>query len=329
MLHMENRKSLPSLNNLYFICLLLACYGGWTLAIDVPGRKLSALVPSAPIILQYHKGPLLSGPKSINVYILWYGKFAPSQKATISDFVTSLGTPIPTHPSVSSWWATTERYTDSSRKGVSRLVKIGGQASDALYSLGKTLKRSQIGFLVRGAVAKTLFPFDAMGVYMVLTADDVYVERFCMNSCGFHESTPLTRSQRVLIGWVGNAGVQCAGQCAWPFAAPLYGPPTPPLIPPNGDVGVDGMIINIATILAGAATNPYNSGYYQGSALAPLEAVTACSGIYGKGAYPGYPGDLLLNNQTKASYNTYGVRKREFLLPGMWEPSQRTCKTTV
>ncbi|XP_057817345.2 protein EXORDIUM-like 2 [Cryptomeria japonica] len=296
------------------------------------GRKLSALVPSAPLVLQYHKGPLLTGPDSINVYILWYGKFTPSQKAIITDFVSSLGATnaIPNRqPSVSSWWATTKRYSDSTRKGVSGAVKIGGQASNGLYSLGKNLKRSQIAILVKGALAKRLFPLDNRGVYLVLTAADVYVERFCMNSCGFHDSIPLSKSTTILFGWVGNSGVQCPGQCAWPFAAPLYGPPTPPLIPPNGDVGVDGMIINIAAVVAGTATNPFNTGYYQGSALAPEEAVTACSGIFGKGAYPGYAGDLLVDKRSKASYNAYGINNREFLVPGIWEPLQRACKTTI
>uniref|UniRef100_A0A0D6QSI5 Phosphate-induced protein 1 n=1 Tax=Araucaria cunninghamii TaxID=56994 RepID=A0A0D6QSI5_ARACU len=293
------------------------------------GRKLSALVPSAPLVLQYHRGPLLTGPSGINIYFLWYGRFNPSQKAIVSDFVSSLGATTPTQPSVSSWWATTHRYTDSTKKGVSSVIKIRGQASDALYSLGKNLKRTHIALLVKGALAKRLFPSDAKGIYVVLTADDVYVERFCMNSCGFHDSIPLSKRGRILFGWVGNSAVQCPGQCAWPFAAPLYGPPTAPLFPPNGDVGVDGMIINIAAILAGTATNPFNTGYYQGSALAPEEAVSACSGIFGKGAYPGYPGELLVDGKNKASYNAYGINGREFLVPGIWEPSQFACKTTL
>uniref|UniRef100_A0A0D6QTU8 Phosphate-induced protein 1 n=1 Tax=Araucaria cunninghamii TaxID=56994 RepID=A0A0D6QTU8_ARACU len=331
----ENSKSLVSIcKPCLLISLLLVSAIPMALCVNSdeaihPGRKLSALVPSAPLVLQYHRGPLLTGPSGINIYFLWYGRFSPSQKAIVSDFVSSLGATTPTQPSVSSWWATTQRYTDSAKQSVSRLVKIGGQASDALYSLGKNLKRSHVTLLVKGALAKRLFPSDARGIYIVLTADDVYVERFCMNSCGFHDSVRLSKSERVLFGWVGNSGVQCPGQCAWPYATPLYGPPAAPLIPPNGDVGVDGMIINIATILAGTATNPFNSGYYQGSALAPQEAVTACSGIFGKGAYPGYPGELLTDKKSKAKYNAYGINNREFLLPAIWEPSQLACRTPL
>ncbi|GLJ56296.1 hypothetical protein SUGI_1215490 [Cryptomeria japonica] len=95
-----------------------------------------------------------------------------------------------------------------------------------------------------------------------------------MNSCGFNDSIYLSKRSTILFGWVGNSGVQCLGQCMWPFAAPLYNPPMPPHIPQNGDVGVDGMIINIVVVVEGITTNPLNSGYYQGSALAPQEAAT-------------------------------------------------------
>ncbi|KAH9305505.1 hypothetical protein KI387_009909 [Taxus chinensis] len=323
----------PNMENHLRLCLLLFLF----LCSPIPpalsfgqGRKLSALVPSAPLVLKYHKGPLLTGPAPINVFILWYGNFTPSQKAIVTDFLSSFNGGSTTTPSVTSWWATTGRYTGSGKQGVSRDVRIGGQASDASSSLGKNLKRSDIPLLVKGALSKRWFPIlSSRGIYLVLTAEDVNVERFCMNSCGFHDYVRLSSGRRILFGWVGNSGVECPGQCAWPFAAPAYGPPTPPLIPPNGDVGVDGMIINIAAIVAGTATNPFNTGYYQGDALAPQEAVTACTGIFGKGAYSGYPGDLVVDNTTRASYNAHGVNNRRFLVPAMWEPSRHSCKTPI
>lgn len=335
---MENFQGSPSARKLSVLFyFFIGCTAAQALSLNPPAishydRKLLALVPSTPLVLQYHKGPLLTGPGSINVYLLWYGNFSSLQKATVSDFFASVGANVPAQPSASSWWAITQQYKDSAKRKVSPVVKIGGETSDALCSRGKKLMRSDMAILVRGALATKLFPIDAKGIYIVLTAADVFVERFCMDSCGFHDSIPITNSKsasKILLAWVGNSGVQCPGQCAWPFAAPLYGPPTPPLIPPNGDVGVDGMIINIATILAGAATNPFNTGYYQGDALAPLEAVTACAGIFGKGAYSGYPGELLVDKKSKASFNTYGVNNRMFLLPSMWEPSKFACETTL
>lgn len=149
-----------------------------------------------------------------------------------------------------------------------------------------------------------------------------------MNQCGTHWSGRVEKG-RPVYAWLGNPVKQCPGECAWPFHQPLYGPQAPPLVPPNGDVGVDGMVISLATVLAGAVTNPFGDGYYQGVASAPLEAVSACTGIFGKGAYPGYPGNVLVEKTTGASYNAVGLNGRKFLLPAMWDPLTSTCKALV
>ncbi|KAG6473314.1 hypothetical protein ZIOFF_067229 [Zingiber officinale] len=125
-----------------------------------------------------------------------------------------------------------------------------------------------------------------------------------MSRCGSHWSN---RKSGTAYIWVGNAAKQCPGQCAWPFHQPLYGPQTPPLVAPNGDVGADGMVINLASMVAGAVTNPFGDGFYQGPKSAPLEAATACPGVYAKGSYPGYAGDLKVDPSTGASYNANGV----------------------
>ncbi|CAN0846998.1 Protein PHOSPHATE-INDUCED 1 [Linum grandiflorum] len=92
------------------------------------------------------------------------------------------------------------------------------------------------------------------------------------------------------------------GRCAWPFHQPIYGPQSAPLVAPNNDVGVD---------------------------EAPLEAASACPGVYGKGAYPGYPGDLLLDSTTGASYNALGFNARKYLLPALFDPASSACSTLV
>ncbi|KAK4489951.1 hypothetical protein RD792_000605 [Penstemon davidsonii] len=145
-----------------------------------------------------------------------------------------------------------------------------------------------------------------------------------MSNCGYHG-----RLDQAVFIWVGNSVTQCPGQCAWPFHQPFYGPQTKPLGSPNGDVGVDGMIVNIASIMVGAVTNPFGNGYYQGSAGAPMEAASACTGMYGKGAYPGYPGDLLVDLSTGGSYNALGVNGRKHLLPAIFDPNTKECSTVV
>ncbi|GMH00166.1 hypothetical protein Nepgr_002005 [Nepenthes gracilis] len=284
---------------------------------STPPRKL-ALVQQQPLTLRYHNGRLFKGKITIN--LIWYGKFTPTQRSIIVDFIQSLS-PHSTEPqpSVSTWWNTTALY-----KGGPCTIVLGKQILDEDYSLGKLLKPPQIV-----ALSSKVQHRDAINV--VLTADDVAPDGFCMSTCGAHGSGlgGKHRKTRFVYAWVGNSEKQCPGQCAWPFHQPVYGPQTPPLVAPNGDVGVDGMIISLATVLAGAVTNPFDDGYYQGPAGAPLEAVSACTGIYGSGAYPGYPGNLLVDPSTGASYNAHGLNGRNYLLPAMWDPETSTCKTLV
>ncbi|XP_059648043.1 protein EXORDIUM-like 2 [Cornus florida] len=272
----------------------------------------AALVQQQPLILKYHNGVLLKGKITVN--LIWYGKFTPIQRSIIVDFLQSLSSSGAPLPSAASWWRTTEKY----KRGSSTLV-VANQILVENYSLGKSLKNWHI-------IALASKGGHVSSVNVVLTAKDVAVEGFCMR-CGSHGST--RGRTRFAYAWVGNSETQCPGQCAWPFHQPIYGPQTPPLVAPNGDVGIDGMIINLATVLAGAVTNPFNNGYFQGPPTAPLEAVSACTGAFGSGAYPGYPGQVLVDKITGASYNAHGVNGRKYLLPAMWDPQTSACSTLV
>ncbi|XP_050378964.1 protein EXORDIUM-like 2 [Argentina anserina] len=280
-------------------------------------RRLTALVKQQPLVLKYHKGPLLGGNVTVN--LVWYGKFSPKQRSILVDFLQSLSSvhSRSPQPTVASWWRTIAGYT-----GKPCTVAVGNQVLLESYTLGKTLTIDKLPVLAaRGSKRGG----NTAAVNVVLTDADVSVEGFCMSRCGKHGASRRGSA----YAWVGNPGKQCAGQCAWPFHQPIYGPQTPPLVSPNGDVGVDGMVINLATVLAGTVTNPFNNGYFQGTAGAGLEAVSACTGIFGKGAYPGYPGEVVLDQTTGASYNAVGVRGRKYLLPAMWDPKTSTCKTLV
>ncbi|GLJ53524.1 hypothetical protein SUGI_1142030 [Cryptomeria japonica] len=301
-------------------------------------RKLSALVQEEPLVLQYHNGPLLTTKPILNLHLIWYGSFTSAQRAIVADFVQSLGAGNGKEgsPSVSTWWKTTEAYRGSapsqSNPAQTLNPSLGKQKLDEVYSMGKSLKRTDIAVLVKSAIQSSALPPPSkkkskgeVEFYLVLTSEDVMVEDFCRSSCGFHGSDKT--DNEYAFAWVGNSATQCPGQCAWPFHQPIYGPQSPPLLPPNGDVGIDGMIINIAATVAGAVTNPFRSGYFQGDAASPLEAVSACPGMYGSGAYPGYAGQLLVDETTGASYNAHGLNARTFLLPAVWDPTSRSCKT--
>lgn len=299
------------------------------LQLALASRRLTELAQDqSSQLLHYHNGPLLSG--KISIHLIWYGKFKPSQKAIISDFVTSLTSSSPaktSQPSVASWWKTTEKYYHLTNKKASALsLALGRQILDENYSLGKSLTSKQLVELASKGDRKN-------AINVVLTSADVTVEGFCMSRCGTHGSSSVGHSKgknyKFAYIWVGNSETQCPGQCAWPFHQPIYGPQSPPLVAPNNDVGLDGMVINLASLLAGTATNPFGNGFFQGPAEAPLEAASACPGVYGKGAYPGYAGNLLVDPTTGASYNAHGASGRKYLLPALYDPSTSTCSTLV
>ncbi|KAA0065142.1 hypothetical protein IC582_006414 [Cucumis melo] len=292
-------------------------------------RMLSEFIPDQTQSLKYHNGVLLSGKISVN--LIWYGKFKPSQKAIVSDFISSLSSSRPqiTEPSVSTWWKLTEKYYK--KKSSPLFLNLGKQILDENYSLGKSLTNKKILQLASKGEQRN-------AINVVLTASDVTVDGFCMSRCGTHGfGSAVRRGSAGVKGknykfayiWVGNSETQCPGHCAWPFHQPMYGPQSPPLIAPNGDMGMDGMIINLASLLAGTATNPFGNGYYQGPAEAPLEAASACTGVYGKGAYPGYAGELLTDSVTGGSYNANGGNGRKYLLPALYDPATSACSTLV
>ncbi|KAF3637493.1 protein PHOSPHATE-INDUCED 1-like [Capsicum chacoense] len=279
--------------------------------------------------LTYHNGDLLEN--ELKISILWYGKFLPAQKSIIVDFLRSLNSSNKIvsrkTPTVSKWSQTIQDNLTKAGKRETRLV-LSDQFNDEKCSIGKTIKKSQISELADSKKGE---------LTIVLTAQDVAVEGFCMSNCGYHGSG---QNKRSVFIWVGNSVTQCPGQCAWPFHQLIYGPQTKPLGAPNGDVGVDGMVVNIASLLAGVVTNPYGNGYYQGPAEAPLEAASACAGLYGKGAsacaglygkgaYPGYAGELLVDSITGASYKAHGTNGRKYLLPGLFDPNKSACSTTA
>ncbi|CAI9291665.1 unnamed protein product [Lactuca saligna] len=228
-------------------------------------RKLTKSLPDSSDLMKYHNGPLLAGNISVN--LIWYRNFNPTQKSIISDFITSLSissSSTSRKPSVASWWKTTEKYHTKSNNPTTLSLLLAKQTSDTTYSIGKSLTNDQLVKLAANHASENT-------VNIVLTAEDVIVPGFCSGRCGTHKSSYKVnghgskgKKYRFVYIWVGNSVTQCPGQCAWPFHQPIYGPQGAPLVAPNNDVGVDGMVINLASLLAATATNPFGNGYYQG-----------------------------------------------------------------
>ncbi|KAL8151337.1 hypothetical protein V2J09_021145 [Rumex salicifolius] len=277
--------------------------------------------------LQYHMGPVLTGPE-ITVHVIWYGKWLPPQKRIIREFISSISAESAPSPSVSGWWRTVRLYTDQTGANISRTVRLGSEKSDRFYSHGKSLTRLSIQSLVKSAISASTKPMPISpksGLYLLLTSNDVYVQDFCNQVCGFHYFTfPSLVGYTLPYAWVGNSEKFCPGTCAYPFAVPDYIPGLKPLKSPNGDVGVDGMISVIAHEIAEAVTNPLVNAWYAGSdPTAPVEIADLCEGIYGTGGGGSYTGQML-DGSDGATYNMNGIRRR-FLVQWVWNQLLNYC----
>lgn len=276
--------------------------------------------------LRYHMGPVLS--TNITIHPLWYGTWQPSQKRIIRSFLSSISAVQAKRPSVNGWWSTLRLYTDQTLSNVTANVRLGAEKNDRLYSHGKSLTRLSIQSVLKSAVSGRgrPLPIDpAGGLYLVLTADDVHVQDFCGQVCGFHYFTfPSIVGYALPFAWVGNSATQCPGTCAYPFAVPDYIPGLKPVKAPNGDVGVDGMISVVAHEIAEMVTNPLINGWFAGPDPAfPTEIADLCEGIYGTGGGGSYTGQLLKDGNG-ATYNMNGIGRR-FLVQWVWNPVRNYC----
>lgn len=278
------------------------------------------------IHLRYHMGPVLTA--NITVYPIWYGQWASTQKRIIREFISSISAADSRRPSVAGWWKTVQLYTDQTGANISRNVHIGAEKNDRFYSQGKSLTRLTVQSVIKAAVTATTRPLPVnpkSGVYLLLTSDDVYVQDFCDNVCGFHYFTfPSIVGYTLPYAWVGNSAKFCPGTCAYPFAVPAYIPGLKAVKSPNGDVGVDGMISVIGHEIAEMSTNPLVNAWYAGQdPIFPVEIADLCEGIYGTGGGGSYTGQML-SGADGATYNMNGIRRR-FLVQWLWNHYKNYC----
>ncbi|MBA0866945.1 hypothetical protein Goshw_025930, partial [Gossypium schwendimanii] len=104
-------------------------------------------------------------------------------------------------------------------------IVLANQVTDRNYSIRKILKKSQVSLL-------------AKRVHSEPDGLTLFLQPKTWLSKAFTRATvdSMNAKEKPVFVWVGNSETQCPGQCALSNAA-------------NGDVGVDGMIINIVSLL--------------------------------------------------------------------------------
>jgi hypothetical protein len=209
------------------------------------GRVKPALTTggtNATSALVNHGGPVINTPA---IYIIWYGNWnqsngsdTPAAKQLIRDWANSIGnTP---------YFQINTTYGSN----ISGSVIFGGETTDS--GTRTRLTDSNIRSIVDNAINSGRLPYDASGVYFVMTSSNVTASSgFCTQYCGWHTAGNLTRG-RVRYSFVGNAN-RCLSACAAQSKSP------------NNNPGIDGAISVLSHELEEATTDPDLNAWYDSS----------------------------------------------------------------
>jgi hypothetical protein len=231
-------------------------------------------VPPVPIYdMQYGGGSLLGTKAPVDVYLLFYGTWAPEQKSYFVNLAKGLG--------ASAWYATLTDYLDGTGASVRPGLNYRASHDDA-YSHGKVIGDS--GLLVPISDVQNIlgdalnndpsFQRDPNAVYLILTSSDVTVNSFVgtlgQKYAGYHWASSVGGYKYAVVASVG----------------PNAFDPAP--------AGAGGMADTFAHELAEAITDPDGSSGWTTpesyTQIGGVEMGDLCEG------HPGFGGDAPLLN---------------------------------
>ena len=210
--------------------------------------------------ITHHGGPVITG--TVMIYYIFYGNWnqsngsdTPAGQQILRDFASNIGG--------SPYFNLNTTYSIAGQT-ITGSVAFGGETTDA-YSQGTRLRDSSILTIVNNAITAARLPYDANGVYFVLTSSDVNEQTgFCTKYCGWHTAATAS-GRRIRYSFVGNAN-RCLNSCA----AQTIGP--------NGNAGVDGMISVVAHELEEATSDPDLNAWFDSSGA---ENADKCAWTFG------------------------------------------------
>ncbi|KAJ3408801.1 hypothetical protein HDV05_004750 [Chytridiales sp. JEL 0842] len=271
---------------------------------DTPlGRPLGHALLDHQNPLRSRGGKVLTG--QIDIYIIWYGSFKTSQKATIIDFFNGIS-------QTSYWSAMTPK--NGPNGNVTGPVGVGATFEDSGYSIGKNLDSETVGGLVKNVVERGGLPKSERGVYLVLSDENVKEGKFCAPDgyCGYHSYNTFTDSTPFLFSFVGNPNQDdtCRKSCSLEYFKDSFAGFSSPY--PNGDLGIDSMIGVAVHQLSGAASNPWNDGWMDANGW---EDGDKCAWNYGSNVRITPSGEF---------YNLlFGSRR--YLTQTIWDVTRNNC----
>ena len=236
--------------------------------------------------VEYHGGPVMLAPK--NLYFIWYGSWAGSSALPILlDLAQNLGG--------SAYFDVVTRYASVFGVAPVNSVSYAGSIDDS-YSLGTSLTRIDVGFIVAGAVANQVLPADPDGIYVVFTSADVAeTSGFGTEYCGFHNTSASggVALKYVFVGHPDRAPTKCKPQA----------------VSPNGDAAADAMANVLAHGVFNTIVDPEFTGWYDRFLLEPADK---CAWNFGT--------TYTTTNGARANVALGG---RDYLLQQLWVPAIR------
>jgi hypothetical protein len=197
--------------------------------------------------ITYHGGPVQTSGS--HVFYIWYGNWGTNTAKTI---LPALAAGLGGSP----YFNINTTYYNASNVKVQNAVFLAGQYAWTTTPHGTSLTDASVQSIVQDTINGGHLPYDASGVYFVLTSPEVKeTTGFCTNYCGWHTRFSLngvvSASTDVKYAFVGNASTQCPSSCE-----------EQTVTSPNGNPGADGMASVIAHELEEATTDPDLSAWY-------------------------------------------------------------------
>lgn len=222
------------------------------------GDSLATGGTGALSALVYHGGPLINTP---TIYLIWYGNWNQSN-----------GTDTPGGQDLIRTWAGSIGGTPYFQLNTGNSVPGNSISGNAFYGGEYTntgtktrLRDSDIQSIVSQSIGKGKLPYDANGVYFVITSSEVSEQSgFCTRYCGWHTAGNVTAGH-VRYSFVGNAA-RCLNACAAQSVSP------------NGNAGIDAAISVLSHELEEATTDPDLNAWYDSSGA---ENADKCAWTFG------------------------------------------------
>jgi hypothetical protein len=191
-----------------------------------------------------HGGPVIGTP---TIYLIWYGNWnrgngtdTPAGQQIVRDFASNVGN--------SAYFLINSTYGG----GITGHAVYGGETTVSGYPQGTSLTDAKVRTVASNAISSGGLPYNANGVYFVLTSSDVNESSgFCTQYCGWHTAGTATNGH-IRYSFVGNAA-RCITSCAAQSNSP------------NSNPGVDGMLSVLAHELEETTTDPDLNAWYDSS----------------------------------------------------------------